>query len=655
MKRFLNLDTNGNKGKSLLYRASPSSVVTEYNGVPYPHSNVIGEDIIPYLPADTDFSTYSNTSRLHSSPFFKLNGFDFAFYQNGYEYHTHLDDFSNIDPGSIQQVGENTLYLLTKYGYTDGILDVPLSNERYIYFDFMGIFISYPETSSIIINSILIVLLVIIPTLNFSEIFLYLIMKKKIEKLTFFGQRYGLILLFFFGYILSISIALILTLIMASLSNLLNPMSWYSSLTLAMFLYGLPTITGLIIGQGITFYLSWILTYKTFKDDEDISIKFQRERYLALFYVILIPLFFCTIFSIRSGYIFTISAMLLIISFLFVVIIEGVLISYLLSIEHKSIYEIPNKERKLIIIKSLLADIWILVPIIAGIIPAILAFDLTIRLLLQLIPIAGRAYINSDLITAMLVSISFILTIIVYLPFTHRGGNYLKIIGFLFFIIFILSIIFRVINPYTPETPKRYYWENRWRNSQTIYSNGTFKETKDSQFSIASTWDETRVDLLFTKYQDLVGQDPRIINLKCTYISCIFNSTLELSKPILQYKLSKHLLGTKIDFQILYENTNYMSIEIQDFTNITLLNISSPAIQSQNTYFQFFESPTNKFYGSFVLKSGCVATIKYFANYFDWKYSPIVGDIFGNVTITTIGPQPFRFTNLEFYYTFSDL
>lgn len=73
-KRVINMDGNGVLGKSIMFRAKPDGVVPEYAVVPYPHSNVFGEEVIEYIPNDTDFTIYSRNDTF---------GFDIAAYVNG--------------------------------------------------------------------------------------------------------------------------------------------------------------------------------------------------------------------------------------------------------------------------------------------------------------------------------------------------------------------------------------------------------------------------------------------------------------------------------------------------------------------------------------------------------------------------------------------
>jgi Zn-dependent M28 family amino/carboxypeptidase len=140
VKRFINLDAMGSSGRELMFRASPSSLVTQYGVVPRPHANVIGEDIVQFIPSDTDFSAYTNVSRWSSGPwnpnYYKLDGFDIALVSYGYYYHTLKDDIHAITEGTLQHIGDNALALLVNAAYES---DFNLKDDfQYVYFDVYG-------------------------------------------------------------------------------------------------------------------------------------------------------------------------------------------------------------------------------------------------------------------------------------------------------------------------------------------------------------------------------------------------------------------------------------------------------------------------------------------------------------------------------------
>ena len=112
-------------GRELMFRASPSSLVTRYGVVPRPHASVVGEELVQYIPSDTDYSAYINASRRFGSAskphIYKLDGFDMALSSNGYFYHTLRDNLEAISEGTLQHTGENSLALIIDAAYNENL------------------------------------------------------------------------------------------------------------------------------------------------------------------------------------------------------------------------------------------------------------------------------------------------------------------------------------------------------------------------------------------------------------------------------------------------------------------------------------------------------------------------------------------------------
>ena len=106
IKAFVNIEACGAGGKEIVFQSGAPWLVRLYaDVVPHPSISVIAQEVFQteVIPSDTDFRIYRD--------FGQIPGFDMAWYENGYVYHTHRDDTSQITPGSIQHAGENTLAL----------------------------------------------------------------------------------------------------------------------------------------------------------------------------------------------------------------------------------------------------------------------------------------------------------------------------------------------------------------------------------------------------------------------------------------------------------------------------------------------------------------------------------------------------------------
>ena len=100
----------------------------------YPVSNSLMYSIYKMLPNDTDLTIF----REHG----KIQGFNFAFIDSHFNYHTAQDDYAHIDPKSVAHQGTYVMPLLHYFSNTD--LSNMNSTEDYVYFNTPFCFVSYP-------------------------------------------------------------------------------------------------------------------------------------------------------------------------------------------------------------------------------------------------------------------------------------------------------------------------------------------------------------------------------------------------------------------------------------------------------------------------------------------------------------------------------
>ena len=136
VKAFINIEACGAGGREIVFQTGPGHpwLVELYaKVVPHPHISVIAQEIFQsnVIPSDTDYRIYRD--------FGAVPGFDMAWFENGYVYHTRHDDLDNLEPGAIQHTGENVLALVQALGSAPQLLtggyepDVSL-----IFFDILG-------------------------------------------------------------------------------------------------------------------------------------------------------------------------------------------------------------------------------------------------------------------------------------------------------------------------------------------------------------------------------------------------------------------------------------------------------------------------------------------------------------------------------------
>ncbi|MFC5047515.1 M28 family peptidase [Aquimarina hainanensis] len=114
---FMLMETNG-KNKNMIEafsKANPS----------YPVTNSLAYSIYKMLPNDTDLTALREQGN--------IDGFNFAFIDDHYDYHTLNDTWQNLDKNSLQHQGSYLMPLLTYFSEAD--LHNLKSDKDYIYFN----------------------------------------------------------------------------------------------------------------------------------------------------------------------------------------------------------------------------------------------------------------------------------------------------------------------------------------------------------------------------------------------------------------------------------------------------------------------------------------------------------------------------------------
>lgn len=316
VKRFLNVDASGT-GRAIMVRSAPE-IMKEYCVVPHPHTTVIATEAIERMNQDTDFTAFSNKKALG------LKGLDFAFYQNGYHYHTRMDEPSHLAKGSILHLGDNMQALLTSYSSNRGNVmeksePKPSNKNFYIYYDVLGYFVvRYSQVSSDAIHVLLMLVIVfVIPVIALID---HVLARRITESSIFSRYKCGCdwllisqvcrVSLFTISYILSFAGGIVFAVIGAVALSKINPLSWYSHPTLAIFYYGLLCIIGMMIVQALASWAFQVgLCFKRRGNEdqetqipEEIVYYSERDRYFALliFWAIMCLISICS--RVRSLY-----------------------------------------------------------------------------------------------------------------------------------------------------------------------------------------------------------------------------------------------------------------------------------------------------------------------------------------------------------------
>ncbi len=135
----LNFEARGSSGPGYMLMETNegnASMVEAFSagGVRYPVSNSLMYSIYKMLPNDTDLTVFRTEG--------KIQGFNFAFIDSHYNYHTAQDTYQHLDPTTLAHQGTYLMPLLNRFSNTD--LSHLNSSADEVYFSAPFSFIHYP-------------------------------------------------------------------------------------------------------------------------------------------------------------------------------------------------------------------------------------------------------------------------------------------------------------------------------------------------------------------------------------------------------------------------------------------------------------------------------------------------------------------------------
>jgi hypothetical protein len=135
----LNFEARGSSGPSYMLMETNdgnSKMVDAFKAgnVNYPVSNSLMYSIYKMLPNDTDLTVFREQG--------KIQGYNFAFIDSHFNYHTAQDSYHNLDPKTLAHQG-TYLFPLLKYFSNADLADFNSANDD-IYFNIPFSFVSYP-------------------------------------------------------------------------------------------------------------------------------------------------------------------------------------------------------------------------------------------------------------------------------------------------------------------------------------------------------------------------------------------------------------------------------------------------------------------------------------------------------------------------------
>jgi len=135
----LNFEARGSSGPSYMLMETNkgnAGLVKEFAkaGATYPVSNSLMYSIYKMLPNDTDLTVFREQAN--------IQGFNFAFIDDHFNYHTAQDDVVHLDKSTLKHQGSYLMPLLNYFSNAD--LNNTNTAEDYVYFTIPFTFISYP-------------------------------------------------------------------------------------------------------------------------------------------------------------------------------------------------------------------------------------------------------------------------------------------------------------------------------------------------------------------------------------------------------------------------------------------------------------------------------------------------------------------------------
>nr|WP_315197790.1 M28 family peptidase [uncultured Flavobacterium sp.] len=135
----LNFEARGSSGPSYMLMETNkgnAGLVKEFAkaGAAYPVSNSLMYSIYKMLPNDTDLTVFREQGN--------IQGFNFAFIDDHFNYHTQQDDVAHLDKNTLKHQGSYLMPLLNHFSNTN--LNSTVSTADDVYFTIPFTFINYP-------------------------------------------------------------------------------------------------------------------------------------------------------------------------------------------------------------------------------------------------------------------------------------------------------------------------------------------------------------------------------------------------------------------------------------------------------------------------------------------------------------------------------
>ncbi|XP_035795139.1 endoplasmic reticulum metallopeptidase 1-like [Anopheles albimanus] len=424
IRAFLNLESVGSGGKELLFQSGPQHpwLVEAYaRAVRHPFAHAIGEEIFQsgFIPSDTDFRIFRD--------FGHIPGLDFAHIFNGFRYHTRYDSVEYLLPAVLQNTGDNVLSLvrlITGGDYLERSVQERAVGKS-VFFDFLGLFfVTWSEKEAAIMNVLVAILGLMVG---------YWATLRNVGSQHWRAVARESLLHGFCATLVGAGAAVGFNLVIAFLLDhfFQRSMAWFSTYTLTIGLYCLPTMVLLFIAHREF--------HRLFQRKEtplplSLAVKTRLTGVYLFWSVIMIG---ATIAGLRSAYVIS-------------VLLACMVLVPLISEPYP--WHLKSK-----IASIVLSGIWVFLHTVA-LLWTTQFFHIFANIF---IPIAGRsgANDNPDLLIATVTAVCSLLVCSFMLPLVNLLRNpYRSIIGTLL-ALFLISVLLAIATPlgfpYRQATPQQ--------------------------------------------------------------------------------------------------------------------------------------------------------------------------------------------------------
>eukprot|EP01031_Cornospumella_fuschlensis_P040038 gene40038-48780_t len=138
----INLEAIGSGGREMMFQCNSGYIAHVYQkAAPHPQASVLAHELFKHLlhkVASTDWATFIRYGK--SLYGHHVRGFDTAYVDNGYVYHTSFDALDAVPDGTLINTGENIYSVLYELATTRSADDAQDGNDLSIFFDVLNIF-----------------------------------------------------------------------------------------------------------------------------------------------------------------------------------------------------------------------------------------------------------------------------------------------------------------------------------------------------------------------------------------------------------------------------------------------------------------------------------------------------------------------------------